>query len=369
MNTTRLTALWRRGGAFLIVLAVFAGGIGAYAASRALWPLLLVWWPWLVAGAVPVVALGAWWLWWRLPRWQAERLRMTVRDVKARTDIEDNFRKTVGQLLGGAAVLIGAAVAYLQFTAQQEASRRQLEVSLKQLDASAKQSEQQRDAAAALLISNQVAKGFEQLAGEKLEMRLGGIYALEGVMNTSERYHKPVLEALSAFVRERTKGKGTPETPLPDPDADIQAVLTVIGRRVVQEAWPDLNNARIPNAGLSGANLTGADLSFAKLTRATLSGANLSDAKLTRATLSGADLSFAKLTRAKLTRAILTGAILTGAILTRGADLSDANLTGAILTRATLTGADLTQVQLDTACGESVKLDPGLTIKPCPKLQ
>jgi hypothetical protein len=33
-------------------------------------------------------------------------------------------------------------------------------------------------------------------------MRLGGIYALEGVMNTSEQYHQPVLEALCVFVRE-----------------------------------------------------------------------------------------------------------------------------------------------------------------------
>ena len=85
-------------------------------------------------------------------------------DPKARADAEDNFRKTVGQVLGGAAVLIGAGVAYLQFTQQQQASRD-------------------------LLISNQVAKGFEQLAGDKLAMRLGGIYALEGVMKTSPEYH------------------------------------------------------------------------------------------------------------------------------------------------------------------------------------
>ena len=52
-----------------------------------------------------------------------------------------------------------------------------------------------------------------------------------------------------------------------------------------------------------------------------------------------------------------------------------ADLAGAILTRADLTGADLrhtklgglTQEQLDQACGENVKLDPPLTIKPCPK--
>jgi hypothetical protein len=66
----------------------------------------------------------------------------------------------VGQALGGAAVLIGAVVAYLQFTQQQQASHD-------------------------LLISNQVSKGFEQLASDKIPERLGGIYALEGVMNTS----------------------------------------------------------------------------------------------------------------------------------------------------------------------------------------
>ena len=47
--------------------------------------------------------------------------------------------------------------------------------------------------AQALLISNQVSKGFEQLGSKDLVVRLGGIYALEGVMNTSEEYHKPAV--------------------------------------------------------------------------------------------------------------------------------------------------------------------------------
>jgi hypothetical protein len=34
-----------------------------YAGVLALWPLVLDWWPWLLAGAIAVVALGAWWLW------------------------------------------------------------------------------------------------------------------------------------------------------------------------------------------------------------------------------------------------------------------------------------------------------------------
>src|SRR6516225_9933211 len=58
-----------------------------------------------------------------------------------------------------------------------------------------------------LTIAMVVMKGSEHLASDKIVMRLGGIYALEGVMNTSEQYHQPVLEALCAFVRENTIGK------------------------------------------------------------------------------------------------------------------------------------------------------------------
>ena len=116
---------------------------------------------WTVGAAAIDVALvflaallfAIWWLWWRLPQRQVARLALKIRDPKARADTEDNFRKTVGQALGGAAVLIGAGAAYLQFTQQQQAARD-------------------------LLISNQVSKGFEQLAGDKVSMRLGGIYAL-----------------------------------------------------------------------------------------------------------------------------------------------------------------------------------------------
>ena len=58
-------------------------------------------------------------------------------------------------------------------------------------------------------------------------MRVGGVYALEGVMNAPDsQYHQPVLEALCAFVREGTKG-----TVSDHPATDIQAALTVIGGR------------------------------------------------------------------------------------------------------------------------------------------
>jgi hypothetical protein len=66
----------------LVIVVAFAAGIGMYAAVLASRPLLLVWWPWLLAGAVAVVALGAWWLWWRLPKRQMRSI--TAADPKAR---------------------------------------------------------------------------------------------------------------------------------------------------------------------------------------------------------------------------------------------------------------------------------------------
>ena len=100
-----------------------------------------------VAAGLAAVAALLWFWWWRFPKRQVDRLRLTIRDPKARADVEDNFRKTIGQLLGGAAVLIGAALAYVQFTQQQQTSQLQFT--------------QQQQASRDLLISNQVAKGFE----------------------------------------------------------------------------------------------------------------------------------------------------------------------------------------------------------------
>src|SRR5260370_5504474 len=156
-----------------------------------------------IIAALTVAAFG-WWLWW--PKHKADSLRLTLRDPKERADIEDNIRKTIGQFLGGAAVLIGVGSAYGQFLQQQQASRE-------------------------LFLSNQVSRGFEQLGSDKVVVRLGGIYALQGVMITSEQYYLPVLETLSAFVRDGTRtenGEGPPAT-------GIQPALTGIGRRTLTD--------------------------------------------------------------------------------------------------------------------------------------
>jgi hypothetical protein len=285
------------------------------------------------------LSFGIWWLWWRLPKWQVSHLALEIVDPKARADIEDNFRKTVGQALGGAAVLIGAVFALFQFLQQQKA-------------------------AYDLLISNQVSKGFEQLAGDKMAMRLGGIYALEGVMNTSEQYHGSVLEGLCAFVRENAPRPASEDDLVVNkPATDVQAALTVGRREMRREgteridlAYVSIPRANLTEAILNGANLRGADLRDAHLTGARLSGAALSSANLTIANLRDANLSDADLNDANLNDATLTGA-----------NLSDAIILGANLTGANLSSVrNLTPEQLNKACGNAdTKLPEGLTLKAC----
>ena len=53
-----------------------------------------------------VLMIGAALLWWWVP--QRQMRAITVEDQKARADIEDNFRKTVGQALGTVAQVLAA---------------------------------------------------------------------------------------------------------------------------------------------------------------------------------------------------------------------------------------------------------------------
>ncbi|MBU4232932.1 MAG: pentapeptide repeat-containing protein, partial [Proteobacteria bacterium] len=203
-----------------------------------------------------------------------------------------------------------------------------------------------------------------QLGSEKMAIRLGGIYALERIANDSDKDYWPIMETLTAFVRDNARwreqtqdetgktareeaavqepltpedaaGAATPgqETTTPAPPAipkpvtDIQAILTVLGRRKYrsgqkeEKGWLDLRNTNLRGADLTGAhleevNLRGVHLKGARLEGAHLEGANLEEAHLEWAFLGGAHLEEAILEGAHLEGASLTGARLEGAYLT-----------------------------------------------------
>jgi hypothetical protein len=261
-------------------------------------------------------------------------------------------------------------------------------------------------------ITDRFTRAIDQLGkvddeGNKLfEIRVGGIYALERIARESEEDYWPIMEILTAYIRQNAPlpeagqestehatdeppamegSGGESETTEPSaPDPDIQAIMTVLRRRKRyyrhEEPEPlDLSDTNLSGARLEGAHLRGTYLLRAQLSQATLWEANLSEAYLIGANLWGAILQEANLSGAHLegvnfsqanligvnfSQATLWGANLKGALLMganlSGADLLTANLQGADLAGANLIGAaSLTQEQLDRAGGDkNTQLSP-----------
>ena len=186
-------------------------------------------------------------------------------------------------------------------------------------------------------VTDRYTKAIEQLGSDKLDVRIGGIYALERIARDSARDHPVVMEVLTAFIREHSReprpptGPGGPE-PERSPRPDVQAALTVVGRRDVKR---DVRPIDLGRADLAGANLSDADLTGVYLHHATLVGAMLS----TRASPTHPCLM--RTSTARLLDTDLTGALLDSADLT-GAHLVGANLTHAFLGDAIFAGANLT---------------------------
>ena len=237
-------------------------------------------------------------------------------------------------------------------------------------------------------MTDRFTKAIEQLGSASLDVRLGAIYSLERIMADSPRDHPTIVEVLAAYVREHARltdradrrakheAAGLPGSPATD--TDVQAVLTVLGRRPAgrEERGPlnlrstDLTGANLIAADLAGADLFAADLTTANLSGANLASANMLNANLTTAILSDADLHSAMLQHATLHNVLMDGAdlrdvdlnhtVLTDAFLNsadlRNAGLATADLTGTDLTNADLTGAHLGGANLTRAKLVNAKL-------------
>jgi uncharacterized protein YjbI with pentapeptide repeats len=216
-------------------------------------------------------------------------------------------------------------------------------------------------------ITDRFTKATDQLGSDKLDIRLGGIYSMERIARDSKADHGPVMEVLTAFVRNHATDSptataspvtsSTTTSAQPRMPTDIEAALTVVERRNMANDPKgytlDFSHSDLPGASLLRANLSRANLSGASLLRANLYGANLFFADLSGANLSGTNLLVADLSGANLSGANLSGANLSGANLSgtnlSGDDLSGTNLSGAFLIEARLSGADLRGANLSGA--------------------
>ena len=234
-------------------------------------------------------------------------------------------------------------------------------------------------------ITERFTRAIELLGSDKMAAHLGAIYALERISKDSKKDHWTIVETLAAFIRE-----SAPWLPKESEDAlekgkkpanDVQAALTVLGRRKWREdesgyidlSYADLGGANLlgahlegaylwvtnlEKANLRGAHLEGAILNFAHLERTNLFEGHLEKANLGGAHLVGVNLGLAHLEKAKLGVAHLEAAILIRAHLEEailndvhlyGADLRKVHLEGANLWGADLHGANLDEAKLNGA--------------------
>jgi len=223
------------------------------------------------------------------------------------------------------------------------------------------------------LITERFSKAVEQIGSGKEEVVIGGIYSLERIAKDSPKDQWTIMEVLTSYIRKNSPIPSNiqqlePEErqkaleKLPSVSIPVQAALTVIGRRKVEndQAGDNLAETTYFNKtkilDLSQTNLREANLILANLNGANLNGANLIGANLIGAYLNGAFLVQANLIGANLNRAILNGANLIGANLT-GAELFGANLKEAGLFGAELNGANLIVANLDGANLDGAELN------------
>lgn len=280
---------------------------------------------------------------WGFPKLQVSRSQGLTADN--RFDRENEARKTLSQIIGGALLLSGLYSSVQTFNLQREGQ-----------------------------ITDRYTKAIDQLGAvspggaANLGVRIGGIYALERIARDSPKDQPAIMEVLTFYVREYSKMKEAGDQSKPAPldngavgqrsrgavkqesiRSDIQTSLTVIGRRDVDNDSKDrlldlheinLDTADLRGAKLGGVDLQGASLRGAKLDRAILTGALLYGAHLEGAFLQQADLRATRLVGTFLLGAHLKQARLQGAYL-NGVNLSRADLTGACLEKAYLNGANL----------------------------
>jgi uncharacterized protein YjbI with pentapeptide repeats len=327
------------------------------------------WWSGLIALLFVILLLGSLFV---FPQMLVDRTIASRKNYQSPSTAdylkaENDVRTTLLQGLGALVVLAGALTTWRQLLSSLDRNREEMRLNRAEFQLSQEGQ-----------VTERFTRAIEQLGNEKsLDVRLGGIYALERIAKDSPRDHGPIVEVLTAFVRERGRLRGD-QLPaeggqLPKTPADIQAILSVLGRRVIPREGKepsldlsqtdlrraDLRGAHLERALLIKANLEGADLTDAYLEEADLTEAHVEWADLTRAHLDGAVLTMAHLEAnfllAHLKEAVLNGAHLEKAVLTM-AHLENAALTGAQLVRAILNGANLQGASITNANLEEANL-------------
>ena len=287
-----------------------------------------------------------------LPKVQVYGVRHMLSSTPSHFNDEDRARQTLATIFGGMAVLGGAFLTFRSVRAAEKSA----ETARMVAEHNAETAQKNLKIAEDKQITDRFTAAVNNLSTDgpdKIAVRLGGIYALERIARDSPVDYWTVMEVLTAYVRDKRQkdlGRGRMETPTDIP-TDVQATLTVIGRRDIEQDKGrklDIYRVDLFKVYLAGANLRGAVMGENFMMQADLTGADLAGAYLAEADLTGADLRRANLWKANLWKADLLDADLTGARM-QGTELHECE--------------NLTQQQLNASDQKLIpaSLPPGLT--------
>lgn len=298
---------------------------------------------------------------WFVPQLQGKYFSQDVRPENIPALVNE-YRRTWAQLVGGLALIFGL---YLTW--------RRVEIFQQTLETTQDQQ-----------VTERFTRAIDQLGatdenGKKLEIRLGGIYALERIARDSvKRDYGTVLEVLTAYVRENApRQRGIPawsstSTPITleaeDFDntmtnkprapqrapSDIQAIVDVLARLGKERNQEDNESFNLSSTDLRKISFEDKDLR-----QAVFNATDFEEAVMVQANLAGVFFEAADFRRTKLFQANFEGAYLDGANFS-GADLREANFEGAYLEGAYFKEADLKGTNLE---GAFLNRASGLTVK------
>jgi hypothetical protein len=202
-----------------------------------------------------------------------------------------------------------------------------------------------------------------------IESRLGALYSLERLLTESIRDQRAIIETLCAYVRENSPleiPEDTAETkeflhgrenPNPTHRADVQAAITIIGRR------PENLRARAELGplplDLTNTNLVGYDFSelnydYARFTHSFVDKANLSGASFVGCIFDGAFMRSSRMKRTCFRLAVFDHCDLSGAEIEE-TDFSLATLVATDLRSAKIASFNIEGTNLENAFGSHLK--------------
>ncbi|PKV82722.1 pentapeptide repeat protein [Streptomyces sp. TLI_146] len=281
---------------------------------------------------------------WRAP-WFLDHAELGhLKEAGPQATVVSGFRTALAALLVAAAGAVS-----LVFTS------RTLRVAQDALEHNRQHDSRQEALAREAHLTDYLVKAVSLLAEGDLNLRLGGLYALERIMRDSVKDHDTVVQLLSAYIRAYSRQR-------PDDDEwrlrdDVQTALTILARRPpdpseraeIDLSYTDLRGARLRNAHLPGAQFIKSNLDRADFDHVDLAGCDFTDATLVRADLVSSSLRDVRLQEADLQLANLKEADINGALLHRAKLACDDTNLATVTVQQLLTASVTHQTVLGSA--------------------